>query len=254
MSFDQARQTVVGAYRYVVLNDYLPQIVGQEAVDQALRRPIKAGFYDPGSQDAPMTPVEFSAAAFRFGHSQVRNAYNINDASGGVRVFSLDPAVADLRGGRQLPANLIIDFNNFFAELPRASTEDPALIGRAIDTNIAPSLFELPIPGAEGGGSNVLAFRNLVRAKFYDVPSGEDIAGAMDVPVTGEPVFPAGTPLWYYVLREADLTTGGEELGPVGFDLLPPPAAVPALPAAEFAVDQGRIDGDAGRYTSSARR
>ncbi|WP_457148362.1 peroxidase family protein [Mycobacterium sp. URHB0021] len=216
MSFDQARQTVVGAYRYVVLNDYLPQIVGQEAVDQALRRPVTAGFYDPGSQDAPMTPVEFSAAAFRFGHSQVRNAYNINDASGGVRVFSLDPAVADLRGGRQLPANLIIDFNNFFAELPRAGTEDPALTGRAIDTKIAPSLFELPIPGAEGGGSNVLAFRNLVRAKFYDVPSGEDIAGAMDVPVTGEPVFPEGTPLWYYVLREAELTTGGAELGAVG--------------------------------------
>jgi hypothetical protein len=216
MSFDQARQTVVGAYRYVVLNDYLPQIVGQDAVDQALSRPITAGFYDPGSKDAPMTPVEFSVAAFRFGHSQVRNAYNINDTSGGVRVFSLDPAVADLRGGRQLPANLVIDFNNFFTELPRASTEDPALIGRAIDTKISPSLFELPIPGAEGGGSNVLGFRNLLRAKFYDVPSGEDIAGAMYVPVTGEPVFPEGTPLWFYVLREAELTSGGAELGPVG--------------------------------------
>jgi Animal haem peroxidase len=216
MSFDQARQTVVDAYRYVVLNDYLPQIVGQAAVDQALRRPVNAGFYDPGSKDAPMTPVEFSTAAFRFGHSQVRNAYAINDTSGGVRVFSLDPAVPDLRGGRQLPANLIIDFNNFFSELPRATTEDPALIGRAIDTKISPSLFELPIPGAEGGGSNVLAFRNLVRAKFYDVPSGEDIAGAMGVEVVGEPEFDEGTPLWYYVLREAELTTGGAELGPVG--------------------------------------
>jgi len=216
MSFDEARQTVIGAYRYVVLNDYLPQIVGQDAVDQALSRPIKAGFYDPGSQDAPMTPVEFSVAAFRFGHSQVRNAYNINDTSGGVRVFSLDPTVPDLRGGRQLPANLVIDFNNFFSELPRATTEDPALIGRAIDTKISPSLFELPIPGAEGGGSNVLGFRNLLRAKFYDMPSGEDIAGAMNVPVTGEPVFSEGTPLWFYVLREAELTTGGAELGPVG--------------------------------------
>ena len=225
MSFDEARQTVVGAYRYVVLNDYLPQIVGQRAVDRALRRPPKAGFYQPGSQDAPMTPVEFSTAAFRFGHSQVRNAYNINDVSDGVPVFSFDEP--DLRGGRRLPAdeldpldptkqNLVIDFNNFFSELPRDSEEDPALIGRAIDTKIAPSLFMLPIPGAEGGGDNVLAFRNLLRSKFYDVPSGEAIAEAMGVRVVGDPHFPEGTPLWYYVLREAELTSGGEELGPVG--------------------------------------
>ena len=227
MSYDEAHQTVVGAYRYVVQNDYLPQIVGQEAVDQALSQDPNAGFYQPGSQDPPMTPVEFSTAAFRFGHSQVRNAYAINDASGGVRVFSLDPTVPDLRGGRRLPAdpldpddptkqNLVIDFNNFFSELPRDSEEDPALIGRAIDTKIAPSLFELPIPGAEATGSNVLAFRNLVRSKFYDVPSGEAIAGAMGVDVVGEPVFPEGTPLWYYILREAEMTTGGAELGPVG--------------------------------------
>jgi hypothetical protein len=216
MSFDEARQTVVGAYRYVVLNDYLPQIVGQAAVDRALSRPPEAGFYQPGSQNSPMTPVEFSTAAFRFGHSQVRNAYNISDDSGAVRVFSIDPTVPDLRGGRQLPENLIIDFDNFFSELPRDSDDEPALIGRAIDTHIAPSLFELPIPGAEATGSNVLAFRNLVRSKFYDVPSGEAIAGAMGVPVVGEPVFPEGTPLWYYILREAEMTTGGAELGPVG--------------------------------------
>jgi hypothetical protein len=232
MSFDQARQTVVDAYRYVVLNDYLPQIVGQKAVHRALRQPLEDGFYQPGSEDAPMTPVEFSTAAFRFGHSQVRNAYNINDTSGGVRVFSLDPTVPDLRGGRQLPENLIIDFNNFFSELPRDSDEDPALIGRAIDTNIAPSLFELPIPGAEASGSNVLAFRNLVRAKFYDLPSGEAIAAAMGVPVVGEPVFPEGTPLWYYVLREAELTSGGAELGPVGGGIV-----------AEVFLDLLRLDG-----------
>ena len=226
MSFDEARQTVVGAYRYVVLNDYLPQIVGEKAVKDALRRPPKAGFYQPGSQDAPMTPVEFSTAAFRFGHSQVRNAYGINDTSGAVRVFSLDPTVPDLRGGRRLPAvedpskglkSLVIDFNNFFSELPRGSTEAAALIGRAIDTKVAPSLFELPIPGAEATGSNVLAFRNLVRGKFYDLPSGEAIAGAMGVKIAGDhPEFDEGTPLWYYVLREAELTTQGRELGPVG--------------------------------------
>ena len=60
------------------------------------------------------------------------------------------------------------------------------MIGRAIDTKIAESLFMLPIPGAEAGGDNVLAFRNLVRGKFYDLPSGEAIAGAMGVPVVGD--------------------------------------------------------------------
>ena len=230
MSYQEAHDTVVNAYRYVVLNDYLPQIVGQDTVSKALKEPAEKGFYDPGT-GTPFTPVEFSVAAFRFGHSQVRNAYAINDNSGGVAVFSLDPAVRDLRGGRQLPAdpldptkNLVIDFDNFFSELPREVDDDPALIGRAIDTKISPSLFQLPIPGAEGGGDNVLAFRNLTRAKFYDMPSGEAVAEAMGFdpltdPVTGElvpPVFPEGTPLWFYILREAEVTSGGAELGPVG--------------------------------------
>ncbi len=104
MSFDEAHDTVVDAYRYVVLNDYLPQIVGEEAVKTALNSLSTRGSTSRG-KDAPFTPVEFSVAAFRFGHSQIRNAYNINDSSGGVPVFSLDPAVRDLRGGRQLPAD-----------------------------------------------------------------------------------------------------------------------------------------------------
>ena len=188
MSFDEAHDTVVNAYRYVVLNDYLPQIVGEDAVEAALKQPVNNGFYQPGT-DTPFTPVEFAVAAFRFGHSQVRNVYAINDESGGVPVFSFnpDPLVGDLSGGRQLPANRIIDFDNFFSELPREVDDAPALIGRAIDTQISQSLFQLPIPGAEGGGDNVLAFRNLLRAKFYDMPSGEAVAEAMGIPETDHP-------------------------------------------------------------------
>ena len=188
-------------------------------------------------------------AAFRFGHSQVRNAYNINDTSDGVPVFSLDPAVLDLHGGRQLPAiedpsnglkSLVIDFDNFFSELPREAGDDPALIGRAIDTNISLSLFQLPIPGAEGGGDNVLAFRNLLRAKFYDMPSGEAVAEAMGVPeelIIRDPVFPEGTPLWFYILREAEMISGGAELGPVGGGIV-----------AEVFVDLLRSDDQGGSY------
>jgi hypothetical protein len=62
----------------------------------------------------------------------------------------------------------------------------------------------------------VLAFRNLLRAKFYDMPSGEAVAAAMGVDVVGDPLFPEGTPLWFYILRESEITSGGAELGPVG--------------------------------------
>ncbi len=111
---------------------------------------------------------------------------------------------------------MIIDFDNFFSELPQNDQNQVLLIGRAVDTKMSQSLFELPIPGAEASGSNVLGYRNLVRGKFYDLPSGEAIAEAMGVPVVGTPAFPEGTPLWYYILREAGQTNGGAELGPVG--------------------------------------
>lgn len=231
MSFDKAQNTVVSAYQHVVLNDYLPQIVGQDAVDEALSQSVSDGIYQPGSKDSPITPVEFSVAAFRFGHSQIRNGYAVNDTNGAL-VFSLDPDATDLRGGRQLPGELVIDFNNFFSELPREIDENPAQIGEAIDTKISESLFNLPIPGVADGGSNVLAYRNLVRGSFYDLPSGEATAEALGLPVVGEPVFSEGTPLWYYMLREAELTSGGAELGPVGGAIV-----------AEVFVDLLRMDG-----------
>ena len=56
MSFDEARQTVVGAYRYVVLNDYLPQIVGQEAVNKALRRACQGRVLPAGVEGRPDDP------------------------------------------------------------------------------------------------------------------------------------------------------------------------------------------------------
>ena len=47
---------------------------------------------------------------------------------------------------------------------------------------ISRPLYQLPIPGAEATGSNVLAFRNMIRAKFYDMPSGQTLARHMGVP------------------------------------------------------------------------
>ena len=55
MSFDEAHDTVVEAYRYVVLNDYLPQIVGQDAVKAALKTAGQQGVL-PAGEGHPVHP------------------------------------------------------------------------------------------------------------------------------------------------------------------------------------------------------
>jgi hypothetical protein len=69
-----------------------------------------------------------------------------------------------------------------------------------------------------------LATRNLLRALTMTVPSGQRVARTMRLPELAPEdladLQPAhlqqNTPLWFYVLREAAVTAGGEHLGPVG--------------------------------------
>lgn len=68
-----------------------------------------------------------------------------------------------------------------------------------------------------------LTSRDLQRGVALDLPSGEAVAREMGVePLTDEECglratgWDAETPLWYYVLKEAEVRAGGERLGPVG--------------------------------------
>jgi hypothetical protein len=60
-------------------------------------------FYKP--KNSAYMPIEFSAAAFRFGHSQVRPSYNLNNNVGIRPLFAPGDAPgagADLRGRQPL--------------------------------------------------------------------------------------------------------------------------------------------------------
>jgi hypothetical protein len=213
MGFDRARAAVLRMYHRVIRDDFLPHTLG----------PFKPG---PEAKllKGGMTPIEFSVAAFRYGHSQVRRAYELNETTGKIQVFSF--TLPDLRGGRDVPAGREINWGEFLPELADPDDANGGNISRKIDTLISSSLFQLPIPGAEADGSNVLAFRNMIRAKFYDMPSGQtvaDLVGAkvltddeLAVPPALAAAFADGVPLWYYVLREASVRENGRQLGPVG--------------------------------------
>jgi Animal haem peroxidase len=222
MSFSLARLTTISYYQWIVLHEFLPAIAGQDVVDGFMPAcsPCLPRFYDPGNPATPMTPLEFSVAAYRFGHSMVRRAYEMTTTSGKIQVFSFTQP--DLRGGRNVPAGRQIDWGNFVDALERPDNVAHFNHSRDVDALISSSLFQLPIPPAEASGSNVLAFRNMIRAKFYGLPSGQAVATAMGItPIPpsdlglASPAFDDGTPLWYYILAESGIA-GGKKLGPVG--------------------------------------
>jgi hypothetical protein len=220
MSFAQARLTTVRQWQWLILNEYLPRFVGNVA-----RIPNR---YKPGNKNDPVLPVEFTAACFRFGHSQIRNAYQLNDDAAARVVFApgtLTDLLADnprtLLGGRFIPADGGIDWGEFF-DIPGADPDPDPNRGRRIDTHLSPPLFGLPIGSVvAGGGSNVLGFRNMTRASAYGVPSYEDVARALGITpinVRAEvPTLPAAfttkTPLWFGMLAESE-SLGGQKLGP----------------------------------------
>ncbi len=93
-NFTNARNQTILHYQWVILNDYLPRVVGQAMVTAALHGDL--GIYDVNNPNKKVMPVEFSVAAFRFGHSQVRAGYGLNgDPNSGALLFS--PGGADLR-------------------------------------------------------------------------------------------------------------------------------------------------------------
>lgn len=120
---------------------------------------------------------------------------------------------------------------------------------RKIDTKLAFGLSILPVPVINLSAEDKkdtnramefakLAVRNLLRGKALGLPTGQDVARAMSIPakfiLTGNQIakgdgvttfdlnddlrtkFADTTPLWYYILKEAEVLNQGNKLGPVG--------------------------------------
>jgi hypothetical protein len=233
LSFSDAQRTVRWHWQWIVVHDFLPHIVGQDTVDALIAhngagKPRFNGvFYDPGDTKRPMMPIEFSAAAYRFGHSMVRLAYVLPTGSTTkTQVFNANfPTTADLRGSRPIPLNLKIDFNNFF-DIPGHAIPAGRNVSRKIDALISRSLYSLPIgPVVPPDPPAVisLAERNLLRGKRLGLPSYQDVAEAMDItPYTNaqlgltDPGWGGKAPLWFGILKESELSENGTRLGPTG--------------------------------------
>ena len=220
--FERAQRLVRWHYQWVVLEDFLPRIVGPDPLKRRVKREkgevkITPRWFKP--RNNPFMPVEFAVAAYRFGHSMVRPVYDLNGVVRGVPIFIPGEKVGeleDLRGFRPLPGSWTVDWS-FFLDGAPGKAKKPQL-SRRIDARLARGLFDLPgFPQKESS----LAFRNLKRGEALGLPSGQDVARLVGAkPLSGKKLgAPEPTPLWFYVLKESGLG-GGRHLGPVGGEIV----------------------------------
>ncbi|HWR16791.1 MAG TPA: peroxidase family protein [Terriglobales bacterium] len=210
--FDEACRLLRWHYQWSILNEFLPTLVGSLLVDQVLKEGPK--WFHP-SHDGYI-PLEFADAAYRYGHSQIRCRYRLNLHTDPVPLFP------DLLGFRAVPRDRLVDWALFF-DVPGKA---PAQRSKKIDGKLVRSLIELPVAvtgQCEIEDYHSLAVRDLQRGQGVRLPSGEAVARHLGViPLNAKQVgidsvgWQGETPLWYYILREADVCTGGHRLGPVG--------------------------------------
>jgi hypothetical protein len=225
-TFEQARSQCRWHYQWLIVHDFLPRIVGQDLVTQLVVRKggvltAATAFYKPKNPNKPYMPVEYAGAAYRYGHSMIRAEYEVQDGHT-VPIFGQD-GYEDLRGSRPIPHDLWIDWNYFF-DIPGVESPDDRNMARKIDSQISLPLATLPPTVVAPTADAILALsaRNLLRGKRLGLPAGQDVAVAMGLqPLSNaelgltESGWNKKAPLWFYVLKEAELL-GGNQLGPVG--------------------------------------
>ena len=246
--FARARKLVTLHYQWMLRHDYLPRICEPAVVEDVWTNGRKLVEPAAAPTDVPTMPIEFSVAAFRLGHSMIRSEYNWNAEFPGVAgsldyMFSFSALGGDLGGEKRLLSSWIADWRRMY-DFPAAGKPGLAApssgVNRAmrIDTRLSDPLGFLP-PSTFGGDDSVppmprnLAFRNLTRAGMVNLASGQQMVnilrkrGVVVPALTRAQVLEGNggakldhltaaertaiasrTPLWFYVLREAEINDG----------------------------------------------
>jgi hypothetical protein len=241
--FAVAQRVVRWHYQWIVRHDYLSYVLHPTVFDH-----LGEKFEKPKRAKRPVDwkiPIEFSAAAFRFGHSMVRDVYKtgVNKKHGDFVCLIDLLHKTGLVGGAApaLPADWAVCWNRFFFV---SQTGGVINRSRRFDTKIARELHKLQIPSFIGAASPIKPFsarladeplepslpvRTLLRGFRMNLPSGEAVAAKIaeqypgfgisvldaeaitsgdqhDILTNPEYGFLNNTPLWYYILKEAEIT------------------------------------------------
>jgi hypothetical protein len=238
-SFAEAQRLLRQHYQWIVINDFLKEIADEKIVNDVLTRPKH--LYDPPAGEL-FIPLEFAVAVYRFGHSMIRLNYYYNDRLPGVdfsALFPLNFLHVDHTPSPTLPDNRVIHWERFIRGAQDIGSFNRA---RRIDTLMVAPLFKLRDEhGKVMECETNLALMDLLRGYVLRMPTGQAVARELiadgrdievmtpdqikgvaerankkQLDVLNNSDFASRTPLWYYILAEADHFGQGDRLGPVG--------------------------------------
>ncbi|WDD99202.1 peroxidase family protein [Thalassomonas actiniarum] len=251
--YEQARKLCILHYQQVVLYDFLYEMI-DERVWKYIVRDKKRNLWNTTYAEEARMPLEFSAAAFRFGHSMVRGDYTVNETIGNVdlKTLFIMTGKGGMNGHAGLPADYVIDWKLYFSQLPR---EDPKPVGFNLAEKINLSLSFIP-PFRKGRMK--IPLLNLLRGNELSLPDTQTLMAfikkehpkltkalklklltknelnpKVEIVIDGKTKkkrildhvgkkygFDEKTPLWYYILAEAQSQTkersSGHKLGTLG--------------------------------------
>lgn len=248
--FERTRQLTVWHFQWLIVNDYLATIAKEGTANRILFRGQQ--FYNPPFSNNPIhipMPLEFSVAAYRFGHTMVRALYDFNknfgrsstggrDSEASFELLFAFTGNGGFFGQDTLPNNWIIEWDRFTdKQSPFADR-----FARKIDTDVAFPLSTMSNEGTDESSIDArdimkhLAMRNLLRGYALRMPTGQCIAEAMNFTPLSEAELKQGkeatdvaltqanfldkTPLWYYILKESEVREDGNTLGEVGSQIV----------------------------------
>jgi hypothetical protein len=240
--FERARRLVQWHYQWIVRYDFLPRVLHHN-IWLNDNRPISSR---PGSTAGFSIPIEFSLAAFRFGHSMVRSTYALNSRHPRIGIAELMELG---QHSSPLSDDFVIEWGRFFDGLPRSG---PVESSAHLDTSLAAPLHGLSEQTLRLGSLTErsdsftsLPIRTLLRGARSWLPSGQDVAQSLvkngrlkqeyaltveqltqrdtfnrSGKVLRETGLQDNTPLFYYLLKEAELLGLGRTLGPMASQIV----------------------------------
>jgi hypothetical protein len=230
--FETARNLVRWQFQWLVREDFLAKVCDPDVYEAVVRKDERLIHWPQGSFSIP---VEFSQAAARFGHSMVKENYTLTDNGPSISLDAL--FIGKDRKGALLPEHAVE-----WAHFMRIKTS-----AQDIDTRLANQLSNVPdqsidpfVTSPMPHEPHMLALRTLCRGAATKLPTGQQVRVALQPNATlavpeNDPAwqrlkdawaelnklgFDNETPLWYYILLEAEIIGSHVRLGVVGSRLV----------------------------------